>query len=93
MYTPSYLPACYHHLSLLQEIGLQILIPPYTDRGLTQLRKIPELWQDKENPGDDMAGIVHSVGERVYEFKPGDRVASFHEIMTKGGTFAEYAVG
>jgi NADPH2:quinone reductase len=51
------------------------------------------LWQDKENPGDDMAGIVHSVGERVYSFKPGDRVASFHEIMTKGGTFAEYAVG
>ncbi|KAF1936582.1 zinc-binding oxidoreductase-like protein ToxD [Clathrospora elynae] len=45
------------------------------------------------NTGDDIAGIVHSVGSNVYEFKPGDRVASFHEMMTPGGSFAEYAVG
>jgi NADPH2:quinone reductase len=36
---------------------------------------------------------VHSVGSAVWEFKPGDRVASFHEMMSPGGSFAEYAVG
>ncbi|KAG9194345.1 NADPH2:quinone reductase [Alternaria panax] len=45
------------------------------------------------NSGDDIAGFIHSVGPNVYEFKPGDRVASFHEMMTPGGSFAEYAVG
>ncbi|KAF2815798.1 zinc-binding oxidoreductase-like protein ToxD [Mytilinidion resinicola] len=45
------------------------------------------------NTGDDIAGIVHSVGENVYEFKPGDRVASFHEMHTPGGSYAEYALG
>lgn len=44
------------------------------------------------NGGDDIAGIVHSVGEGVYEFKPGDRVAAFHEMRTPGGSYAEYAV-
>jgi len=45
------------------------------------------------NQGDDIAGIVHSVGDNVSSFKPGDRVASFHEMLTPGGAFAEYAVG
>lgn len=45
------------------------------------------------NTGDDIAGIVHSVGSNVWEFKPGDRVASFHEMLTPGGSFAEYALG
>lgn len=45
------------------------------------------------NSGDDIAGYVHSVGADVYEFSPGDRVASFHEMMTPGGSFAEYALG
>jgi NADPH:quinone reductase-like Zn-dependent oxidoreductase len=44
------------------------------------------------NSGDDIAGIVHSVGKDVYEFKPGDRVAAFHEILTENGSFAEYAI-
>lgn len=44
------------------------------------------------NSGDDIAGIVHSVGKDVYEFKPGDRVAGFHECLTANGSFAEYAV-
>src|SRR3954471_24879278 len=39
-----------------------------------------------------MAGIVHSVGKNVYEFKPGDRVAAYHESLTEDGTFAEYSV-
>lgn len=45
------------------------------------------------NQGDDIAGIVHSVGQNVTNFRPGDRVASFHEMLTPHGAFAEYAVG
>lgn len=44
------------------------------------------------NQGDDIAGVVHAVGENVTEFKPGDRIAAFHEMMTPGGSYAEYAV-
>ncbi|KAF8847307.1 GroES-like protein [Acephala macrosclerotiorum] len=44
------------------------------------------------NSGDDIAGIVHSIGKGVYEFKPGDRVVAFHEVETENGSFAEYAV-
>ncbi|KAF1955108.1 GroES-like protein [Byssothecium circinans] len=55
--------------------------------------KLPHLWGASQNTGDDIAGIVHSVGSNVYEFKPGDRVASYHEMMTPGGSFAEYAIG
>ncbi|KAK7186669.1 hypothetical protein DPSP01_001025 [Paraphaeosphaeria sporulosa] len=55
--------------------------------------KLPEWLGQTANTGDDIAGIVHSVGENVWEFKKGDRVASFHEMVTSGGSFAEYAVG
>ncbi|KAI6362194.1 hypothetical protein MCOR25_006267 [Pyricularia grisea] len=55
--------------------------------------KIPEWLGKTLNTGDDIAGIVHSIGSNVWEFKPGDRVASFHEMSTPGGSFAEYAVG
>lgn len=44
------------------------------------------------NSGDDISGIVHEVGENVDEFKVGDRVAAFHEMLQPGGSFAEYAV-
>ncbi|KAJ7354261.1 chaperonin 10-like protein [Mycena albidolilacea] len=48
--------------------------------------------EKSSNTGDDIAGIVHAVELNVYEFKPGDRVAAFHEMRTPGGSFAEYAV-
>lgn len=53
---------------------------------------MPEWSNSAKNEGDDIAGIVASVGEDVTEFKPGDRVAAFHEMGAPGGSFAEYAV-
>lgn len=47
---------------------------------------------ENTNQGDDISGIVHEVGENVVEFKKGDRVAAFHEMMMPGGSYAEYAV-
>ncbi|KAK1000301.1 hypothetical protein LTR91_005745 [Friedmanniomyces endolithicus] len=44
------------------------------------------------NQGDDISGIVHAVGANVSEFRPGDRVAAFHEMMKPGGSYAEYAL-
>ncbi|RHZ45709.1 zinc-binding alcohol dehydrogenase family protein [Aspergillus thermomutatus] len=44
------------------------------------------------NQGDDIAGVVEKVGSNVVEFKPGDRVAAFHEMCTPGGSYAEYAI-
>lgn len=54
--------------------------------------KVPEWNGTALNEGDDIAGIVHQVGANVTEFKPGDRVMAFHEMMTPGGSYAEYAV-
>lgn len=48
--------------------------------------------QGDANQGDDISGIVHEVGEGVSEFKKGDRVAAFHEMMKPGGSYAEYAL-
>ncbi|KAG4435461.1 hypothetical protein IFR05_009063 [Cadophora sp. M221] len=48
--------------------------------------------RDGLNQGDDIAGIVEKVGANVVEFKPGDRVAAFHEMVTPHGSFAEYAI-
>jgi NADPH:quinone reductase len=42
-----------------------------------------------------MAGLVHAVGKAAAatnEFKIGDKVAAFHEMMAPNGTYAEYAV-
>ena len=56
--------------------------------------KAPERWYSNKamNHGDDIAGLVHAVGENITEFHPGDRVAAFHEMGTAHGSFAEYAV-
>ncbi|KAK6356050.1 hypothetical protein TWF718_000424 [Orbilia javanica] len=44
------------------------------------------------NAGDDIAGIVDSVGPNVIDFKPGDRVAAFHVMGDPHGSFGEYAI-
>ncbi|KAM0328887.1 hypothetical protein ACHAQA_005303, partial [Verticillium albo-atrum] len=44
------------------------------------------------NLGDDIAGYVESVGDGVFEYRPGDRVAAFHQIYTPHGSYAEYAI-
>jgi len=54
--------------------------------------KYPFFTQKPGNTGDDIAGEVAEVGEDVFEFKPGDKVAAFHEMTTSGGAFAEYAI-
>lgn len=48
--------------------------------------------QNNFNTGDDLAGTVVAVGSDVSEFKPGDRVAAFHEMTKDFGSYAEYAV-
>lgn len=52
----------------------------------------PEYASAAINQGDDIAGTVHAIGSGVTEFKPGDRVAAFHEMGAPGGSYAEYAV-
>ena len=47
---------------------------------------------EPHNSGDDIAGIIEVAGENVTEFKKGDRVAAFHEMMAPHGSFAEYAI-
>ena len=54
--------------------------------------KHPESRKKSLNSGDDIAGVIERVGDNVTEFKPGDRVASFHEMEAPYGSFAEYAV-
>jgi NADPH2:quinone reductase len=44
------------------------------------------------NSGDDLAGEISSIGEGVFEFRAGDRVAAMHQMRTSGGSFAEYAI-
>ncbi|KAM5529042.1 quinone oxidoreductase [Fusarium oxysporum f. sp. phaseoli] len=55
--------------------------------------KIPKLvGGDPANHGDDIAGYVEAVGEGVTGFRPGDRVAAFHQMFTPHGSYAEYSV-
>ncbi len=44
------------------------------------------------NSGDDIAGIIEQVGDKVAGFRKGDHVAAFHQMRTPHGSFAEYAI-
>ena len=54
--------------------------------------KRPDFMKKPHNSGDDIAGIIEKVGDNVTEFKPGDRVAAFHEMLAPHGSFAEYTI-
>ncbi|KAL4808085.1 chaperonin 10-like protein [Aspergillus unguis] len=54
--------------------------------------KLPEWLDQPGNQGDDIAGTVEAVGDNVTEFKKGDRVMAFHQMMAPGGSYAEYAI-
>jgi NADPH2:quinone reductase len=53
---------------------------------------MPNYLNVKVNQGDDVGGIVTEVGANVTNFRPGDRVAGFHQMDTPRGTYAEYTV-
>lgn len=54
--------------------------------------KVPQITNTPSNQGDDIAGYVEAVGEGVYGFHKGDKVAAFHEMMSPHGSYAEYAI-
>ncbi|KGO77432.1 Polyketide synthase, enoylreductase [Penicillium italicum] len=55
--------------------------------------KVPK-WQPDNviNQGDDIAGYVEAVGEGVRNFRKGDKVAAFHEMLSPHGSYGEYAI-
>ncbi|OCK79524.1 GroES-like protein [Lepidopterella palustris CBS 459.81] len=53
---------------------------------------MPQYFNSKLNQGDDVGGVVAAVGANVQHFRPGDRVAGFHQMNTPRGTYAEYTV-
>ncbi|KAK3940937.1 alcohol dehydrogenase-like protein [Diplogelasinospora grovesii] len=73
---------------------LQVLIRVVVSGSNPKDWKLPNLLRPDVvmNQGDDIAGVVERVGQRVFEFRPGDRVAAFHEMMTPHGSYAEYAI-
>jgi NADPH:quinone reductase-like Zn-dependent oxidoreductase len=72
------------------QVIIQVVVSGSNPKDWKIFNLVPDL---NTNTGDDIAGIVHSVGSNVWEFKKGDRVASFHEMGAPGGSFAEYAIG
>ncbi|KAK9464466.1 chaperonin 10-like protein [Lipomyces arxii] len=54
--------------------------------------KYPYYTKTPMDSGDDIAGYVESFGQGVIGFSKGDRVAAFHKMGYKAGSFAEYAL-
>lgn len=54
--------------------------------------KLPQITNTPSNQGDDIAGYIEALGDGVYGFHKGDKVAAFHEMMSPGGSYAEYAI-
>lgn len=44
------------------------------------------------NQGDDIAGYVEAVGDGVKNFRKGDKVAAFHQMLSPHGSYAEYSI-
>ncbi|KAI0829560.1 GroES-like protein [Hypoxylon sp. FL0890] len=78
--------------SIPKPLDDQVLIQVVVSGSNPKDWKVPDWRQVTANQGDDIAGVVSQVGSNVIEFKPGDRVAAFHEIMAPHGSFAEYAI-
>lgn len=60
----------------------QILIQVIVSGSNPKDWKVPYIIKTAFNQGDDIAGFVHAVGDEVTEFKVGDRVGAFHEMIT-----------
>ena len=56
--------------------------------------RVPEYLSWDGNSGDDVAGYVEALGPgaSTTEFRKGDRVAAFHQMVTPHGGYAEYAI-
>ncbi|KAI5286382.1 hypothetical protein KEM54_006829 [Ascosphaera aggregata] len=54
----------------------------------------PKDWKfaGDSNQGDDIAGFVHAVGSEVRNFRPGDRVCAYHDMLEPFGGYAQYAI-
>ncbi|KAI5304475.1 hypothetical protein KEM56_006460 [Ascosphaera pollenicola] len=48
--------------------------------------------ETKSNQGDDIAGYIYAVGSDVRNFKPGDRVCAYHDMLEANGGYAQYAI-
>ncbi|KAI0169420.1 GroES-like protein [Hypoxylon sp. FL1284] len=70
----------------------QVLIKVHVSGSNPKDWKVPAWRQVTVNQGDDIAGVVQEVGSNVTEFKPGDRVAAFHEMLSPNGSYGEYAI-
>lgn len=44
------------------------------------------------NQGDDIAGYVEAFGDGVRNFRIGDRVLAYHDMLAKSGGYAEFAI-
>lgn len=44
------------------------------------------------NQGDDIAGYVQALGKDVQNFKIGDKVVAYHDMLTRSGGYAEFAI-
>jgi NADPH2:quinone reductase len=81
-----------HDVSIPKPNADQVLIKVVYSGSNPKDWKRPQFLGNPHNSGDDIAGIVEAVGDNVVEFKKGDRVAAFHEMLTDHGSFAEYAI-
>mmetsp|Transcript_20743 Transcript_20743/g.26815 ORF Transcript_20743/g.26815 Transcript_20743/m.26815 type:complete len:379 (+) Transcript_20743:98-1234(+) len=52
----------------------------------------PHKNQFPQVPGAEGTGVIEAVGDKVTEFKVGDRVTFWHSYETEHGTWAEYSV-